>query len=70
MYFVLFFVCTCSVQLIMFHMERHSGNTIIINIIIIIIIIIIITIIIIIIIIISKDSLGHHNVHTSDQPHA
>ena len=39
---VLYFcICTCSAQLSMFHMERHSRNTLIIIIIIMIIIIII-----------------------------
>ena len=46
---VLYFcICTCSAQLSMFYMERHSRNTLIIIIIIIITIIIIIIIIIII----------------------
>ena len=39
--FCIFYICTCSAQLSIFHMERHSRNMLITIIIIIIIIIII-----------------------------
>ena len=68
---VLYFcICTCSAQLIMFDMERHSRNSLIIIIIIIVIIIIIIIIIIVIIVVVVVVAVVVHEVRCVRPTHS